>query len=215
MRKTILNYKLTLGIFFSILYSFINFEYLSAEQMRDYFIGKKAIHFTLMWHDPKTLTVADHEQIKQLFTFSFLKTYRLSEAYSEQIVDSLIEDFNTMIIPHFYQESPLFLLGATIENNWIGYALFEKIAEHTMYLAEMAISPDYWNLGLGRKMTFSIFNLQPSIEKLVVLTEWINTRTHLFYEAIGFQPSSYSHPGYDSKKFRAYEFLRNSKKNRF
>jgi ribosomal protein S18 acetylase RimI-like enzyme len=180
-----------------------------------YGAGMDEISFKLAWEDPKRIDSRDLEQMRELFIPSFLKTYRLSHTLDNKADDAieafLADYFNNTIQPNLQKKPQLFFLSAKWANRWAGFAIFEKIDHETMYIAELALSPDFWRRGLGTQMTYSILEKEPSTRKIVLLTEWVNLGAQKFYESIGFIPSSYTHPGYSPEEFRAYEKMVNEK----
>jgi ribosomal protein S18 acetylase RimI-like enzyme len=87
----------------------------------------------------------------------------------------------------------------------VGYAVFEKIDAETIYIAELALMPEIWRQGLGRKMTFAILDKEPTARRIVLVTERINILSQRFYTSLGFKPSSYRHDGYADEAYCSFE----------
>ena len=163
----------------------------------------------LFWHVAHSVPSTDEEQIKALFVRSFLATYRASNAYTdksdEAVQENLANDFERTVRTNLHREKQQLLVAAKKEGKVVGFALFEPLENDTVYLAELAVSPECWGQGLGRKLTFAILEKKPTTRKIVFVTEHINKWAHAFYEALGFQPSDYTHEGYSPTHFRGYE----------
>ena len=147
--------------------------------------------------------------MKKMFVRTFLLTYRLSHAFDDltdiEIEDSLSTYFQEFICSKLQNNNSQLGIFAKQDEKLVGFALFEKITQEEMYVREHAIDPDYWQEGVGKKLTLSILDKEPTCKKIFLLTERVNKRAQAFYESIGFQPSCYTHEGYSSKKFLAYE----------
>jgi ribosomal protein S18 acetylase RimI-like enzyme len=190
----------------SVFWLILSLLYLFSLNAETFFTkGGEAVQFQECSSEETALS--DQEQMKELFAESFAKGFHLSGAYLDlsepALVDYLREDFEVTLRPMLY-EKKLFL-GAKVGERLVGYALFEQIAEDTIYVAELGIASDYWGQGLGTKMTLFYADKNPHIKKVVLLTEKINLMAQKFYEEIGFQHSSYMHEGYSAERFCAYE----------
>jgi ribosomal protein S18 acetylase RimI-like enzyme len=161
------------------------------------------------WHVAREIPADDEAELKTLFIDTFLANYRSNGAYldqsDEEIQASLFSDFDKIISPNLHSNKPQTLLLVKTENKLIGYTLFEMLDPHTVYVAELGITPAFWRKGLGKKMTFAVQEKNPHLQKIVLLTEKINLSAQRFYEALGFQPSTYTHEGYSPDRFCAYE----------
>jgi len=147
--------------------------------------------------------------MKEVFVDAFCAAYRASNAHTDktdsEIQDYLAGDFDKILHPNLHSEKPQIFLAAKASGKMAGYSLFEMLDARTAYIAELAIAPLFWNQGLGKKLTFAIVELNPGIEKIVLVTERINKVSQAFYERIGFRSSEYEHEGYPRERFCAYE----------
>ncbi len=91
------------------------------------------------------------------------------------------------------------------QDKMVGFVIFEKWERKSYYLAEMAVLPEYQGEGIGKQLVFSIFDKDPSAEKILLLTEKANPWAQSFYEKIGFKRCSFEHPNYPIG-FMGYEF---------
>lgn len=71
----------------------------------------------------------------------------------------------------------------------IGFAIFEKWEGPNYYLAEMAILPEYQKQGIGKRLVFSIFDRDETVQKILLVSEKGNTLAQSFYEKIRFRRS--------------------------
>jgi ribosomal protein S18 acetylase RimI-like enzyme len=140
-------------------------------------------------------------QIKELFDV-FLSAFLAQDRLTSE---SLTTYFHEKIIPRIKREDPLVVL--LNQDKIIGFALFEKWGKSAYYLAEMAILPAYQRKGLGKKLTFSVFDKDPFIQKILLVTEIANTWAQAFYESIGFKRSCFVHPDYPID-FIGYEYAK-------
>lgn len=143
------------------------------------------------------LTASQIEQVHQVFLSAFLPQGRNDE-------QTLTGYFNQKIIPRL-TDNPL-AIAALVEDQIVGFALFENWGNEEYYLAEMAVLPEYQRQGIGKKLTLSIFDKDPVAKKLVIVTDKDNTWARSFYEALGFTPSSFRHPDYPA--FVGYEYTK-------
>lgn len=94
----------------------------------------------------------------------------------------------------------------------VGFAGFKDTDQkNEIYISLLAIDPDYWKLGLGKELVFSIFNIKQETERLVVVTRRINEVARQFYAHLGFTVSEYMHPGYNPHKYIGYEWSKDVK----
>ncbi len=173
------------------------------------FLTKHGTPLTLHWHPANAISASDEAQMKDVFVASFLAAYRISDAYSartdESIRDFLADDFDKILHPNLHSPKKQLFVSAKASGKMVGYSLFETIDDRTAYIAELAISPPFWNQGIGKKLTFAVLDKLPEIEKIVLVTERINKVSQAFYERLGFASSDYTHEGYPPEKFCAYE----------
>lgn len=139
------------------------------------------------------------DQIHDVFLAAFVPQGRETE-------ENLNRYFHSKVMPRLEKEE--LIRCAFDEGRIVGFAIFEKWEESTYYLAEMAVHPNYQNNGIGTQLVFSIFEKDPSATKIILMTEKRNLQAQVFYEAIGFHPSSFIHPDYPS--FMGYEFEKSS-----
>lgn len=97
------------------------------------------------------------------------------------------------------------LVTAKKEGEIIGFAVFEKTeSPGEIYIAQLAVDPAHWQKGLGTHLVFAALRLYDDVDNLVVITRRINHIARTFYEKLGFEESTYMHPGYDSHKYIGY-----------
>jgi ribosomal protein S18 acetylase RimI-like enzyme len=138
------------------------------------------------------------ESILEVFLKAFLPQGRSN-------IEQLSDYFHNKIKPRLEENQ----LTITVwdQANLIAFAIFEKWAEQTYYLAEMAVLPEYQQKGIGKQLAFSIFNKDIETKKILLITEKNNKWSQAFYEKIGFKRSSFQHPNYP-ENFIGYEFYR-------
>ncbi len=178
-----------------------------------YFFKKELMStFELTWENPATVSAEDIDDLRQMMTRSFFLCYRAYSAFQDRTDEELLayleSYFDTFIVPRL-KEPGLFLFARN-ENRIVGFALFEKMAEDQIYVAELAIDADFWKQGLGRRLMSAIIEKEPSTKKIFLLTQWLNKGAQGFYEALGYQPSSFTHEGYSPEEYRAYELILNT-----
>ena len=163
----------------------------------------------LTWEQPETVHEEAIDDLRQMMIRSFLTGYRSYNAYEdrtdEYLCDYLAGYFDSFIVPRL--KEPGLLLFARNNNRIIGFALFEKMAEDEIYVAELAIDPDFSKQGLGRRLMGAILEREPSTKRITLLTQWRNKGAQGFYEALGYQPSNFTHEGYSPDEYRAYELI--------
>jgi ribosomal protein S18 acetylase RimI-like enzyme len=143
------------------------------------------------------VTSSQTQQFYDVFISAFLPQGRET---SEELADY----FNNKIKPRLEQEQLIYTVLDC--ERIVGFVVFERWGDQSYYLAEMAIAPEYQRQGLGKQLVFSIFDKDPTTQKIVLVTEEANRSAQLFYEKIGFTRTSFSHPDYVN--FIGYEFLR-------
>lgn len=136
------------------------------------------------------------QQLWEVYSLAFLDQGRSS-------LEHLKDYFHTKIIPRL--KSGQLLLLAFHQEEMVGFILFEKWEAFSYYIAEMAIAPKAQRQGLGKKLMFAIFEKDPAIHTLFLVTETSNRDAQAFYQKIGFLPSTFQHPDYP-KNFIGYEF---------
>jgi len=165
----------------------------------------------LNWENPTLIASHDLKQMKDFFIAAFLKSYRLSHTrddQSDEILKGFLSDyFDHYIQPKLQTDSELLFLSAKSNDRCVGFAIFEKLDTETVYMAELAVAEEFWRQGIGRRMTFSIFEKDLGVHKMVLITEWTNLQSQKFYESMGFKPVDYIHEGYDPADYRAYELI--------
>lgn len=143
------------------------------------------------------LTKAHKEQVYGIFLSAFLPQ-------SPSTYDNLTEYFKRKISPRLERDDPIYV--AYVGNTMVGFAMFEKWAERSYYLAEMAVSPEYQRRGIGKQLVFSILSEERAVEKILLITRNNNRVAQSFYEKVGFKPSSFQHPEYP-ENFIGYEYI--------
>lgn len=144
------------------------------------------------------LTTLQQQEIKEVFIKAFLPQKREPlEAYHAY--------FEKGFIPRF--EKGNLVNAAYSDDKMVGFAIFEKWDDQSYYLAEMAVIPEFQGQGIGKKLVFSILEKDPSINRILLVTEVKNVWSQAFYNKIGFIPSSFKHPDYP-ENFIGFEYIR-------
>ena len=117
----------------------------------------------------------------------------LREAFAD-VYDDLKQGFQKLIV-------------AKKEGRVIGFAGFKPTENpNQIYISQLAVDPDQWQLGIGTHLVYSVFNLYDNVESLVVIPRRINNTARFFYTNLGFIQSPYMHPGYNPEKYVGYEW---------
>lgn len=201
--------KLHLCYLFIFLSSFAPAIYSEDYGNLDSFFTKDGERVELSCVSANLISLDDEEQMKAIFIDSFWKMYRLCDGFTEksdlEILNYLSSDFDLIVRPSLHSNTPQTFFAAKINGQLVGYALFESINKDVSYIAELAIAQAYWHQGIGTKLTFAILASDPEIKKIVLVTEILNSISRMFYEHLGFIPSNYTHDGYFSDRYVAYE----------
>ena len=91
------------------------------------------------------ITPPQIENLREVFMSAFLAQNRASQ-------DSLASYLEQKLIPRIGKGD--YLQVAFDGDRIIGFILYEKLAENTYYLAEMAVAPAYQNKGSGKSSFF-------------------------------------------------------------
>lgn len=165
--------------------------------------GKAVVSFSC-----QEIDIADCEKV-------FIKAF--SEAYAEFSAETLAvadkEQFLKSAFADLYDE---FKLGhqkivlAKINNKIVGLVGFKNSEqEGQIYISYLAVDPEFWHQGIGKQLVWTVFDLFDNVQSLVVVTRRINNSARLFYSGLGFQESTYMHPGYNPEKYIGYELYLN------
>ena len=114
---------------------------------------------TFVWL--KTMSSSQIKELFHVFLSAFLAQKRLTS-------ESLTTYFHEKITLRIKKEDPLLVL--LNQGKIIGFALFQKWKKDTYYLAEMAVLPTYQRKDLGKKLIFSVFDKDPLIQKILLVT---------------------------------------------
>lgn len=99
------------------------------------------------------------------------------------------------------------MLSAKLDGKVIGFVGFKDTdQQNEVYIAQLAVDPSYWQLGLGKELIFSIFDIKKETVRLFVIPRRINEVARQFYSHLGFTVSEYMHPGYNPQKYIGYEW---------
>lgn len=104
-------------------------------------------------------------------------------------------------------EKKFFVVGAFFENHLIGYVSFDKPTESgEVYIRHLAVSTDYWQSGIGRKLVFSSLKLIPDTTCLALVMRRKNETARVFYKHLGFEErEEYLPTSWDPKYFIGYK----------
>lgn len=145
------------------------------------------------------------EEALDVYVKGFQATYR------EIGLGDCAEHFRdqTVIEKQLSQENPITnrWLVALDGNKVVGVAFFEFDHYPKVYIRELATLPEYRRKGIGRQLTFAPLRDHP-IECISIVTRRANEPAILFYKALNFKESDYSHAGYDSQKYIGMEWIR-------
>jgi ribosomal protein S18 acetylase RimI-like enzyme len=174
------------------------------------FIDKKDNAIELTWTEEEESNLQGEESV---FMKAFLEAY---QAFTPQMLG--IQDKYTFLQAAFADVRDDFLnknghfVSARKDGKVIGFVQFKETeVEHEIYIAQLAVDPDFWENGIGRELVYSIFKKRPQTNHLVVIPRRINDLARKFYAKLGFTVCSYMHPGYDPKKYIGYEWSRPEK----
>lgn len=145
-------------------------------------------------------TPIQKEQILEVMLSAFLPQERVSE-------EELVHYYHKKVIPRLDEGHETYV--AYDKDKMIAYAIYQKWDADSYYLAEMAVASGYQGQGIGKKLVFSILEKEPSVKRILLVTESKNRWSQAFYKKIGFQPSSFRHPDYDPDEFIGFEYVIN------
>ncbi|WP_316359370.1 GNAT family N-acetyltransferase [Candidatus Neptunichlamydia sp. REUL1] len=89
----------------------------------------------------------------------------------------------------------------------IGLLILELKEFPKVYVRQMAISPNYMRLGIGRMAANIVLKNLPGVERIVAVTRVLNKTSQCFLEELGFIPTEDIHDGFDSNKYVGYELI--------
>jgi ribosomal protein S18 acetylase RimI-like enzyme len=152
------------------------------------------------------LTQDSIEDLKTIFMDAFYSVYikdwtPILEQQTHFVFDNYIKQL---------QDTPEMILITALKNDQIvGWALFKKENSKSTILEILCISPSCWRQGIGKKLTFSICDIYPSINHICLMTRKINPISPSFYEALGFKKTNFTleeYRDFDFESLLGYEW---------
>ncbi|MBS0605094.1 MAG: GNAT family N-acetyltransferase [Verrucomicrobia bacterium] len=151
---------------------------------------------------------SDLKQEEELFVQSFYAAYTDYSLEMLGVKDKIsflhgaFEDVREDV-----QKGEGFLISAKKGEEVIGVLEFKNTEKPgQIYIAQLAVSPQYWQKGIGKELVFSVCKLVDGVEQMLAIGRRINNRGKGFFTHIGFTECKYIHPGYDPVKYIGYEF---------
>lgn len=149
-------------------------------------------------------------ECEDIFIEAFSKAYEEFTAQQLGVKDKLV--FLREAFADVYDDVTLGLqklMVAKIEGKVVGFVGFKPTEQlYQIYISQLAVHPLYWQQGIGRWLVFSVFDIFDEVESLVVIPRRINAVARNFYQKLGFEQSSYMHPGYNPERYIGYEWMK-------
>ena len=153
--------------------------------------------------DPVTLQWISDSDLKleeEVFVRSFLEVYKDFSEEQLQIKRSKEEwlkiGFQKERDAFKKEDGKVLLVSAKKNSKVVGCALFEETENKgEVYIRELAVAPEYWQQGIGKKLVFSISEKISGIKKYVIVTRRCNARAKNFYAKLGFKNFNLSMKG--------------------
>lgn len=149
------------------------------------------------------------QDLKNIFMEAFHAVY----STDEKDWDAEFEQKTAHIFKRYMHEyqtqvgSSWFLVTATQDGQIAGWALFKRVDDSSAILEILCIRPSYWRKGIGKKLVFSICDLNPGISHIALMTRRINPISPHFYESLGFKKTNFCLPEYaEFENLQGYEW---------
>lgn len=155
----------------------------------------QASEVSLEWKNPQELV--DSAELRSMYIHAFLAAYRISSIPTDET--AFLENYFDSCVKPQMQKAELALF-AKIEHRIVGMLLFEQTGS-SVYIAELAIDPEFQRKGIGKQM-MSMFS---DAQKIWLITESRNIAAKEFYLHLGFIPASVMHAGYDPSLYCGFE----------
>lgn len=170
-----------------------------------------AYEFTDKFRDTVSIETCQQDDLPACETI-FIRAF--TQAYKDLTLQQLgVENLQLFLKEAFSDVYEDLLIGeqklavAKKGDKIVGFVGFKKTeTPHQIYLTQLAVDPDYWQHGIGRHLVFSSLIYFEDTTSLVVIPRRLNTVAKNFYMSLGFQESSYMHPGYNPEKYVGYEW---------
>lgn len=99
------------------------------------------------------------------------------------------------------------MLCAKKDDKTIGFISCNEESANVIYIRQMAVSPEFWGQGIGKKLVAGIQKKFPVAKKLVLMTRIVNRGAIAFYTALGFKKTDYLHAGLNPERYVGYEYI--------
>jgi len=190
--------KNQIKIFFTVFLFFISSAYCSWT-----FKDRQGNKITI---DP--IGQSDLKEEEEIFITAFLEAYKDFSPEQLGVKDKLqfLQDAFADVKEDFAIGKNL-AFSAKKEGKVIGFVCFKPTeVKGQVYIAQLAVSPFYWQNGVGKELVFFVLKAIPETNHLVVIPRQLNEIARKFYEHLKFKVCDYMHPGYDPNKYIGYEW---------
>ena len=174
---------------------------------------KSAESITLQWESD-----SDWEREEEIFVRSFLEVYKdFSEeqlGVKQDKEEWLRSAFRKKIDAFKKGDGKIFLASVKKGDKVVGFSAFNETENKgEVNIKQLAVDPEYWRQGIGKKLIFSINKKIDGIQKYVLVTRYINIGARNFYIKLGFKECGYECEGLDPKNYVGYELEVEEKNN--
>jgi len=168
-------------------------------------VQKNEVPIALQWISDSNLG-----QEEEVFVSSFLEAYKNFSEEQLKINKSkkewLKNGFKAEQDEFEKENGKVFIVSAKKNSKVVGFASFnETESKGEVYIRQLAVAPEYWKQGIGKKLVFSINKKISNIKKYVLVTRRCNFGAKNFYTNLGFKEFEYQHEGLDPKQYVGYE----------
>ncbi len=129
-----------------------------------------------------------------------LKKHPTLEAFLTKAFEDEIADFAS-------KKDGAYFLHAVIDGKVVAYMSFD-VKDKEAYVRELAVSPQYQGIGLGKELGKTIFRIKPEITTVRGVTRRANLPALGSYKHLGLVESSVGHEGFDPSVYVGLEYTR-------
>jgi len=168
-----------------------------------------------------------HLRLEQLFTPQQVKAYAGAivpedgyKALSQEALDALQvhtsiclekflhEVFDDEVIDVNDVKKEIYTVSASINGKVVGFAACNPTeVPGQIYLRQLAVSPEYWRMGIGKKLLYSFFRVLPNTKHLILAVRRLNTCARDFYSALNFSECDYMYEKLVAEKYVGLQFI--------
>ncbi len=155
----------------------------------------------------KKMVLDSKEKIKNTALRAFKTVYK--DQWNDNFEKSGLEKIDSLIDQYQAHKDDMFWVLAQNKNDVAGWALFLKDnqRDERAIINQIAVDPDLWRQGIGKKLAFSIFKYWKTCTNIALTTRKSNARSHAFYKAIGFKESDFMPESDKGKDMQGYEYF--------